>query len=160
MKKYNIQDMIYTISNYGEVFGKSGLLKTRPDKDGYLVVTLGRKGKRQTKKIHRLVAELFLLNEHNLLEVNHKDFNRANPRFDNLEWSTHKDNVLHSSLQGRYSASSIGSKNSNARLTEKEVLKIRALHDNGDTVYKIAKLYVRGWQTINHVVKRTTWKHV
>lgn len=41
---------------------------------------------------HRLVAELFIPNPHNLPEVNHKDENPHNNSVENLEWISHKDN--------------------------------------------------------------------
>ena len=35
-------------------------------------------------------------------EVNHKDFNRANPAWWNLEWLSHKDNIAYSHKAGKY----------------------------------------------------------
>ena len=50
-----------------------------------------------TRYIHRLVAEAFIekpMDEK--VEVNHKDGNRANNTVENLEWLSHKQNVIHS----------------------------------------------------------------
>ncbi|NFH40708.1 hypothetical protein FC977_13665 [Clostridium sporogenes] len=70
------------------------ILKQRLNEDGYKVVTLG-KGElgRTSKTVHRLVALLFIDNPKNYPEVNHKDFDRANNVFTNLEWTTHKENI-------------------------------------------------------------------
>ena len=76
---------------YG-VYGQP--IKLRPDSSGYAVFSAGRKGKRRSVCVHRLVAELFIPNPNNLPEVDHKDANRMNPRKENLEWVTHKRSKL------------------------------------------------------------------
>ena len=45
---------------------------------------------------HRFIAEIFIPNPNNLPQVNHLDEDKGNCRVDNLEWSTHLDNVRHS----------------------------------------------------------------
>lgn len=82
----------YEISNLGRLKSyaqnKNGKIQTGcPQKKGYLAVTLyDESGNRKTCKIHRLVAEAFLPNPENLLQINHKDENKENNRIDNLEW--------------------------------------------------------------------------
>lgn len=59
------------------------------------------------------------------------------------------------------SKSAIGSKNSRANLTEEIVLLIRKLWDTGN--YKQIELAVKFTTpatTINHIIKRYTWKHI
>ena len=56
-------------------------------------MNLGRKG--GVKKIHRLVAETFIPNPKNKLEVNHIDGDTKNNRVNNLEWVTHQENCIH-----------------------------------------------------------------
>lgn len=65
---------------------KGRILKQRRDKDGYLKVHFGVNGKQIDMKVHRMVAETFILNPDNLPQVNHKDCDRANDNVDNLEW--------------------------------------------------------------------------
>lgn len=83
--------------------------KWRYNKDGYIVVSLcgiNSDGKKiyRSVGVHILVAKAWVLNDDikNKKEVNHKDFNRANPYFENLEWVSHKDNVIYSRKAGRY----------------------------------------------------------
>lgn len=60
---------LYQVSNLGRVkslhYQKEKILKPSEQKWGYLNVHLCKNGKRRTFKIHRLVAESFLLNPNN-----------------------------------------------------------------------------------------------
>jgi hypothetical protein len=72
------------------------VLNPRPDKDGYLLVTLWKEGARYDRKIHRLVAQVFLNNEQARPEVNHLNGIRSDNRLCNLEWASYSENRLHS----------------------------------------------------------------
>lgn len=88
----------YLISNTGLVYNtRTGCLKkSSKDHKGYLRVRLidGRK-RGATKKIHRLVAEYFVSNYSNTLQVNHKDCVKTNNLFTNLEMVTQSQNTKH-----------------------------------------------------------------
>lgn len=71
---------------------KGIILKQSFDKDGYLKVALNG----NTKKSHRIIAELFIPNLNNLPEVNHIDGDKTNNKVDNLEWCTRQHNINHS----------------------------------------------------------------
>ncbi len=60
--------------------------------DGYYLVRIDGK----TQRVHRLVALAFIPNPNNYPYVNHKDFNRINNFYENLEWCTPKYNVNYS----------------------------------------------------------------
>lgn len=91
---------LYEISNYGRVkslartwvTGHNSIVRSKdesilaPKKDrGYLRVGLLKNGKRKLFSIHRLVAEHFIPNPLNKPEVNHRDGNKENNHFSNLE---------------------------------------------------------------------------
>lgn len=52
----------------------------------------------------------------------------------------------------------IGAKNPSAKLTEAQVLEIRAIVDK--TQMEIAEIYNVGRTTIRHILTRETWKHI
>lgn len=163
----------YLVSETGEIISKASgkLLKPRLNVDGYLYVTLGssksknRKQSRTACPVHRIVAQLYVPNPNPdiYVEVNHKDFNRANPNAENLEWSTHAENIQYSIKNKRMYVQNndcSGAKNFNAKLTEEQVKEIRALSQQGWTTYAIAKKYSRGWTTIKHIIDKDTWKNI
>ncbi len=99
---------LYEVSNLGNVRSlkyrrqkeigsntRKHLLKPSKHKDGYLMVVLTKNKKQKLKYVHRLVAEAFILNPNNYLEVNHKDGTKDNNDINNLEWCTRLDNIKH-----------------------------------------------------------------
>lgn len=79
----------YFISNYGRIKNnKNHIIKTHNDKDGYQIYSFYINSKKITKKIHRLVAQHFIFNPNNYEFINHKDENKSNNYFENLEWCT------------------------------------------------------------------------
>lgn len=62
-----------------------------------ITVNYGEKGNRKQAHhtIHRLVAEAFIPNPENKIEVNHIDGNKSNNDLENLEWSTRQENAQH-----------------------------------------------------------------
>lgn len=99
MKLGNYYDR-YFISNKGIVFDlvENKEVPIWRDKKGkYCHVSIYIEGKRRIKKVHRLVAELYLVNPNPLLfdEINHKDGNKDNNDVINLEWSNSYLNNKH-----------------------------------------------------------------
>ena len=88
----------YQISNLGRIkstVGKEKILKTWINK-GYYSVSLMKDKVQKNHLIHRLVAQAFIPNPENKLEVNHIDGDTKNFNISNLEWSTHSENIHHS----------------------------------------------------------------
>ncbi len=87
----------YQISNLGNVKNKTLdiILKPRTEKDGYLRVNLRSAGKMKDGRIHRLVATHFIPNTENKKTVNHKNRNIKDNSVANLEWLTHREQMLH-----------------------------------------------------------------
>jgi len=91
---------LYQVSNLGKVkslqrngtIKQDRILKQYIDKYGYYYVGLRNK-KIKKFKVHRLVAEAFIPNKDNLVQINHKDENKKNNNVKNLEWCSAKYNV-------------------------------------------------------------------
>ena len=66
--------------------------------NGYYLICCGRDENGKANQIlwHRFIAEIFIPNPNNLPQVNHLDEDKGNCCVDNLEWSTHVDNIRHS----------------------------------------------------------------
>tara|TARA_R110000868_G_scaffold61031_1_gene185636 strand:- start:26 stop:529 length:504 start_codon:yes stop_codon:yes gene_type:complete len=89
----------YKIDENGNVFScKYNKIKPMiPQKAtaGYQYVTLCKNGTRRNRFIHRLVAQVFIENPENKLEVNHKNGNKYDNNLSNLEWVTPSENIKH-----------------------------------------------------------------
>ena len=78
----------YKVSNMGRVYSirSHKYLAIRNNGRGYLYVSLWKDNKEKKEYLHRLVARHFIPNPNNLPQVNHKDENKENNSWDNLEW--------------------------------------------------------------------------
>lgn len=91
---------LYSVSNIGNVrshIGMSGgrILKPSLIGRGYYQVHLNIKTHVYDRLVHRLVAEAFIGPCPKGKEVNHKNGNRRDNRVENLEYVTHRENLLH-----------------------------------------------------------------
>ena len=86
----------YKISNWGRVFSKkrNTFITGKPNTNGYYQVGLRDvNGNTVWVLIHRLVAEYFVPNLVMGTQINHKDQNKSNNRWSNLEFCDPKDNI-------------------------------------------------------------------
>ena len=84
----------YLISENGEIWDskKERFINQSINNLGYVLVSLSNGIKFYVKRVHRLVAEAFIPNPNNWPEVNHKDENKTNNYYLNLEWCTREYN--------------------------------------------------------------------
>ena len=161
---------LYQVNEYGKVRSLSRTQKNHsklqnvPEKilkqcivgKGYFTVCLRNNNKTYRKYIHRIVAENFIENEYNLPIINHKDGNKKNNYYENLEWTTYSENNQHAydtDLKHR------GEDFYNSKLSVDDVIKIL---QNGkyDTYENIATNYGVSKATIKCVLDRKTWKYI
>lgn len=105
---------LYEINPYGIIRNVKSkkVLKTRLDKDGYVVITINIRNERYYCMIHRLVAECYIddtnLNPDGSMItgtkcINHKDENKLNNYYKNLEWCDIKYNNSYGNRLEKYS---------------------------------------------------------
>jgi len=163
MKQF--RDTKYFVGKSGEVFNSKRQVYLKPWKNssGYLDINLGA-GFRIS--IHRLVAEVYCEGFDLSLDVNHKDGDKLNNHYSNLEWVTRSENCQHSYDNGLSKrrlghTDSVGSKNAMAVLNDEIVKEIRSLFKTGNfTQTALAKKFNITPSNIGCIIKRKTWKHL
>lgn len=97
--KYDFSN--FEVSNYGKVRNKTrnNMLKMRIGNDGYYIACLYDKitKKAMQIRVHKLVASKFVKYQaKGRYYVNHKDENKLNNHYKNLQWLTNQENVEYS----------------------------------------------------------------
>ena len=101
---------LYQVSDLGRVkslpkpyknnaISKEKILKQRVNDNGYCVVDLYKDGKRKVYRVHKLVMQEFLCENHKL-DINHIDCNKTNNKLSNLEYCTRQENMIHAVKNG------------------------------------------------------------
>ena len=99
---------LYQVSNLGRIKSlanksnhkKEIIMRQHLNHKGYCVLSLCKNYKRQSKSVHRIVAQAFIPNSNNLPQVNHIDGNKTNNNVNNLEWCNNSYNQLHANKLG------------------------------------------------------------
>lgn len=166
----------YEISNMGKVKSlekytkhwagglrllKERILKGSLSSSGYFQVDLPLENAGRNRTIHLIVIEHFgdpkPSPKH---ECNHKDGDKQNNWWTNLEWMTRKANIKHAYDLGLAIGNS-GEKNGYSTLTEKEVKRVRKMYITGKyTQTKLAKIFKVGQFCIWSIVHNKTWRTI
>jgi hypothetical protein len=88
---------LYSVTTCGKIWSHSSnkfINQSCSTKSKYLYVKLYKNNKGYHRSVHRLVAEAYIDNINNLPEVDHKDDNIYHNYIGNLQWITHKDNMI------------------------------------------------------------------
>ena len=152
----------YYINKQGELFTDDGQKKMKDCiKNGYVKNTLILKdGREKAYFRHRLVMICFNpIENYEEMQVNHKDGNKLNNSFDNLEWCTNQENRIHVVKIG-LAASLKGESNPASKLLESQVIDIiqDLLHNVPYSV--IAKRYNCSKSTICAIKNKRNWKYL
>jgi len=160
----------YEISSYGRILslGKSwntgaNIITTKrkikkPNiSKGYYMTTIFRNCKGKVVRIHQLVATHFLDTIPNE-NVNHEDGFKLNNCYKNLTWMTIQSNVTHAIKNGL--VDNRGSNQTNSKLTESEVRRIREIAITGISKRIIGIQFGVSREAIQSIYSRKTWKHI
>lgn len=147
----------YSISNYGDVISFKYIYPTYlkiHNRNGYDYIELWENDKGIKFTIHSLVANHFVKGKCKIKRiVNHKDGNKLNNYYKNLEWNTHSHNAKHSWKIG------LSKPTYTSKLSIKDVLYIRKLiplfNEN-----IIADIYEVNRRSINSIKNKKRWKHI
>ena len=135
-------------------------LKLSVDNNGYVIAKLGNRRKR----LHRIIAELFVPNPKKLPCINHIDCNRSNNKISNLEWCTAKENMQHAKKLGRLNVKSRqGEKHFLHKLTERQVAYIKKRINNDyyhGLLRELSNRYNVSFTCISSIRLGTSWKHI
>ena len=137
------------------------IMKTSLNNWGYLWARISKKGKKRMFLVHIEVAKAFINNPENKPQVNHKDGNKLNNNWNNLEWNTVSENTQHAYDTGLAKGAQ-GEKSGSAKLKNEDVLEIRRIAENGKygVLREIAKKYGIAASVISRIVNRKIWKHI
>lgn len=168
---YGIEDC-YLVSNYGNIISLSryvtipnktpflkpmNTMKKRINMDGYYSFIASVNSKRKDILIHRLVAQTFIQNtDKTKCIINHKDGDKLNNFYKNLEWCTTQENTHHAKVNNLVN---YGEKCHKSKLKEVDVLNIRKEYKKGDA-YKIANKYNVTPHLIYLIINREIWKRI
>ncbi len=155
---------LYEVSDLGRVKNIAAgqgrqpgkVLKASPHKQGYRLVGLNQSGKRQTFKVHVLVARAFLGPCPTGMEVNHKDGLKHRNDLTNLEYLTPKQNTEHA-ITVLYRPNVSGEKHGRAKITWDDVDAIRSANANGGSLGQLAKQYNMSKTNVSRIVKHKIW---
>lgn len=148
---YTIED--YEITKEGEIINKHNGKKRilQPNSKGYLRVMINKKN----LLVHRLVATKYVPNPNNLPQVNHKDGNKLNNDYRNLEWVTNQENRTHAVENGLHLS---GERCKYSKLKEEDVIFI--LKHTEYKIYELKKMFNVSRSAISSIRNGRTWKHL
>ena len=112
---------------------------------------------------HRLVATAFIPNHENKPQINHKDGNKLNNHYSNLEWCTAQENTQHAYDNGLaksviYKFTKRLEDSPQTKLKNVDIPVIKQLRLDGWTYDAIAKKFDVGLSSIHRICTNQSWK--
>jgi len=147
----------YSVTRLGQVWSNNvkRWLKPGLSGKGYPQVILYKDSKGYAKFVHRLVGFAYVENPDNKPDINHKDGNRENNHYTNLEWVTKSENTQHAYDKGLMKR---GEEHNMAKLTQVQVDYIRQQYATGKYTYeRLSKVFNISIPQIGQIVTRKKW---
>ena len=136
------------------------LKRRKPHNGNYRIVGLKDPNTKRFKciSIHKLILESFIGPCPYGHEAHYKDGIKYHDTLENLEWATPSEKRKHSFKIGTISHR--GEKHPNAKLTNRDVKKIRHMHEHGITMTNLGKQYGVTHSAISNIISRKSWSHI
>lgn len=155
----------YELSEYGELITQGRAkgrqpgkrVKVRLDDRGYHRVALSIHGYSRVYRVHRLVCEAWHGPPEAGQVCNHKDGNKLNNHYTNLEWCWPDENSQHAVSTG---LRPVGSALSFAKLDETTVKLVRERYRAGESFKSLLDDLGVSKGTLSQLLVGKTWKHV
>lgn len=153
----------YYVSNLGNIKNiktkniLKGTIRGKPPKD-YLFVQLSENNQQKHFFVHTLVMISFVGIKEKGIVINHINGNKQDNRLINLEYCTQSHNRKQDFIKGRQSL--VGENNTQAKLTEIDVINIIKLRNEGNTYLEISKKYKVGSSCIQRIINGQGWSHI
>lgn len=135
----------YKVNEIGDVYSVKNncILETKISKSGYIFVRINGK----VKYNHRLVAITYCDNPDNKPCVNHKDCNKFNNYYGNLEWVTYSENTRHAMKHGRI--------NTNPQNFEKTHVKNCEITSKQIDQFDKQGNFIKTWPSLQEIERQT-----
>lgn len=152
----------FWVSSLGRVrkWGAPPKVPTVGKRHGYLLVGLWNGERTTVRLVHQLVCEAFHGRRPSKAhQVAHADGDRANNAASNLRWATARENAADKYRHGTHIQ---GERMTQAKLTDDDVLAIRAIPRGKVSLKQIAETFGVSVDSIAHIRTRTRgiWPHV
>jgi hypothetical protein len=136
------------VSNFGRVLDHEAQLILVPfqNSKGYQSVPSG--------TVHELVLSAFVGRRPKGYHINHKDFNPANNRLENLEYCTRRQNLHHSMKAGRFNKAW----KSFHALPDQEVHRLLEARQKGIAYWRLGEMFGITAMTAHRIVKNKGYK--
>ena len=153
----------YSIDPFGNIFDNklNKFIKWTYRPDGYISVSLNTNGKPKSYLLHRIVGLVFVEGDTSLI-INHKDTNKSNPHYKNLEWVTYSENNNHAFAND---LNRKGEDSPKAVISENQVIEIcKHLDEHKLTYSEIADVVgiksPDASSLISTIYKGIAWRHI
>lgn len=148
----------YAVTRYGRILGPRGWRKLQTVHNGHLYVLVSIPGSKRKRTLyaHRAVLLAYVGPCPEGMEGCHKDGDPTNNSVDNLRWGTRSSNI-----RDRVPHDTAGELNGRAKLTEDDVMAIRALLADGTLKQdEIGRKFGVGQAVISKIKLGKSWSHV
>lgn len=143
-------DNKYLATKDGDIFslkGKKKKMEGKITKKGYREITISHNGKNIHVLVHKIIAELFLGRRKKGFKIDHKDGNKLNNAFSNLEYVTNRENIERARDNGLL-------KN---KLSKKDIIKIKEMSKK-ISMKEIAEKFGVTPSAISKILNNKRWK--